>query len=263
MGGLPVCEAWFEAERHAEDRYLIHEPHTGALIHANIWLVLGSERDLLVDTGNGFAPLLPFVQTLRPDRDKPLIALATHAHMDHVGGLHEFDERLLHGHDVAAAAAPDRLLFAEEVWPGAAVQMAEAGWPLAPVGIQAIPDRDFDPITFVVPGATPSRLVEEGDVMDLGDRALEVLHLPGHTPGSIGLWDAERGELFSGDAVYAGEPLIDTAPTSDITSYLETVERLRELPVEIVHGGHDASFGRDVLLARCDGYLARRGKPLG
>ena len=55
-----VCEAWFEAERRVEDLILITEPHTGPLIRANIWLVIRSERDLLIDTDNGLAPLRPF-----------------------------------------------------------------------------------------------------------------------------------------------------------------------------------------------------------
>jgi glyoxylase-like metal-dependent hydrolase (beta-lactamase superfamily II) len=46
--------------------------------------------------------------------------------------------------------------------------------------------------------------IDEGDVIDLGDRAFEVLHLPGHSPGSIGLWDSSAGVLFSGDAIYDG-----------------------------------------------------------
>ena len=50
--------------------------------------------------------------------------------------------------------------------------------------------------------------IGEGDVIDLGDRAFEVLHLPGHSPGSIGLWDPAAGTLFSGDAIYDG-PLLE------------------------------------------------------
>ena len=42
--------------------------------------------------------------------------------------------------------------------------------------------------------------IVEGDVVDLGDRHFEVLHLPGHSPGSIGLWEDRTGTLFSGDA---------------------------------------------------------------
>ena len=256
---LPLCEAWFEAERLDDDLFCITEPHVGPLIQSNIWLLLGDIADLLVDTGNGLAQLRPFVQRLRPGSDKPLIAVATHAHMDHVCGLHEFDERLLHRAALAVATSPDRLLFADEVWPGAREQMAEAGYPLAQLGIQAAPERGFDPYGFTPPGAVPTRVLEEGDTIDLGNRTFEVLHLPGHTPDSIGLWDESRGMLFSGDAVYAGEPILDTTPTSDIPAYLATMKRLLELPVEVVHGGHDISFGRDELIEQCDAYLGRRG----
>ena len=255
---LPVCAAWFEAERVDDQVFRIFEPHVGPLIQANSWLLAGRTSDLLVDTGNGLAPLGPFLQRFRPDPDKPLIAVATHAHMDHVCGLHEFEQRLLHPADVRTAEVPDRLLFAEEVWPGARAQMAEAGYPIAPLGIQAAPFAGFDPHAFEPPGVTPTRLVEEGDEIDLGDRMFAVLHLPGHTDGSIGLWDVTNAMLFSGDAVYALDPVIDTAPTSDVGRYVETMRRLLELPVDVVHAGHDLSFGRDVLVERCEDYLRRR-----
>jgi glyoxylase-like metal-dependent hydrolase (beta-lactamase superfamily II) len=257
---LPLCEAWFEAEQANDGLFRIVEPHVGVIIASNTWLVIGGERDLVVDTGNGLAPLRPFLQRLRPEPDKPIVAVATHAHMDHVCGLHEFEERLLHRADVGTAASPDRLLFLDEIWPGAIAQMAEAGYPVPELSLQAAPDRGFDPRAFVPPPATPTRVLEEGDVVDLGDRSFDVLHLPGHTHGSIGLWDDARGVLFSGDAVYALDPLLDTAPTSDATEYVATMRRLRELPVEIVHAGHDQSFGRDVLIERCDAYLARMGR---
>jgi glyoxylase-like metal-dependent hydrolase (beta-lactamase superfamily II) len=100
-------------------------------------------------------------------------------------------------------------------------------------------------------------VLDEGDVIDLGDRAFEVLHLPGHSPGSIGLWDAVSGTLFSGDAVYDG-PLLDEIDGSDIDDYLATMERLRELPVTVVHGGHEPSFDRRRLVELCDAYLTLR-----
>jgi glyoxylase-like metal-dependent hydrolase (beta-lactamase superfamily II) len=254
---LPLCEAWFEAERVDDDLFRIVEPHVGVIIASNTWLVIGGERDLVVDTGNGLAPLRPFLQRLRPQPDKPIVAVATHAHMDHLCGLHEFEERLLHQADVETAAAPDRLLFADEIWPGAIAQMAEAGYPVPELSLQAAPDRGFDPRAFEPPPAKPTRILEEGDTIDLGDRTFEVLHLPGHTHGSIGLWDETRGVLFSGDAVYELDPLLDTAPTSNVGEYLATMRRLRELPAEIVHAGHDQSFDRATLIERCDAYLTR------
>ena len=64
--------------------------------------------------------------------------------------------------------------------------------------------------------------------------------------------------LFSGDALYDG-PLLDQLDGSDTGDYERTIERLRDLPVTVVHGGHERSFGRDRLVALCDAYLA--GEP--
>ena len=84
-----------------------------------------------------------------------------------------------------------------------------------------------------------------------------MLHLPGHSPGSIGLWEEASGTLFSGDAVYDG-PLLDELPESDIGQYCRTMERLLDLPVDVVHAGHDPSFGRDRLRELASSYLQRR-----
>ena len=103
----------------------------------------------------------------------------------------------------------------------------------------------------------PNRVVDEGDPIDIGSRRFEVLHLPGHSPGSIGLWEERTGTLFSGDAIYDG-PLLDELPDSDVLAYVATMKRLRELPVTVVHGGHEPSFGRDRMRELVDGYLALR-----
>jgi len=63
--------------------------------------------------------------------------------------------------------------------------------------------------------------------------------------------------LFSGDAVYDG-PLLDQLEDSNVGDYRRTMERLRQLPVEVVHGGHDPSFGRARLIEIIDHYLASR-----
>ena len=67
-------------------------------------------------------------------------------------------------------------------------------------------------------------------MVDTGDRAFEVLHLPGHSPGSMGLWEPKTGILFSGDCVYDG-PLLDGLEESNIGHYIASMKRLRELPV--------------------------------
>jgi glyoxylase-like metal-dependent hydrolase (beta-lactamase superfamily II) len=103
-------------------------------------------------------------------------------------------------------------------------------------------------------------VVEAGDVIELGDRQFSVLHVPGHSPGSIALWEKATGVLFFGDAVYDG-PLVDDAFHSDLPAYLDTMRRLRELPVDVVHGGHFPSFGRERYWQLIDEYIAGRRQP--
>jgi glyoxylase-like metal-dependent hydrolase (beta-lactamase superfamily II) len=255
---LPVLEEWFEASEVEPGVHVITEPAAHALILSNAWLVHGRDRDLLVDTGNGIAPLRPFVDALREDPAKPLVALATHGHQDHAGGLWEFDERVAHPSDAAEIEHPSPLIRGADVWPAVADAMAQEGSPVTEVLVTAGPNRDWDPDAFVAQGTIPTRTVTDGDVIDLGDRAFRVLWLPGHTPGSIGLWDEADGTLFSGDVVYAEDPLIDQTPTSDIDAYVATMRRLRDLPVRIVHAGHDRSMDRPTMLERCTAYLERR-----
>ena len=79
------------------------------------------------------------------------------------------------------------------------------------------------------------------EVIDLGDRAFEVVHTPGHSPGGIALWERKTGTLLSGDIIYDG-PLIDDCYHSDLGDYERSLRRLAKLPAQAVHGGHFPSF---------------------
>ena len=79
------------------------------------------------------------------------------------------------------------------------------------------------------------------------------------SPGSMGLWEPMTDTLFSGDAIYDGL-LPDELADSVIPDYIHTMKRLREMPVTVVHGGHEASFGRDRLVEIADDYLAWRDR---
>ena len=131
----------------------------------------------------------------------------------------------------------------------------DAGYELPEELLDELPSAGYDPAAYSVESCTPTRVLDDGDIVDLGDRAFEVMHLPGHSPDSIGLYEAESGILFSGDAVYDG-PLLDGSRDSDVGAYVATMERLRALPVEVVHGGHEPSFGRARLVELCDAYIA-------
>lgn len=252
---------WFAATPAGAGVVLLTEPWVHEFLRANIWLVAGSERDLLVDTGNGIAPLLPAVRSRQRQPDKPLLVVATHTHSDHVGGMHEFAVRLVHTLEAEALArgADAACLITARLPDGLLDEVEADGLQLPDVLVAAAPSEGFDPACFALAPVAATDLLDEGDTIDLGTRRFTVLHLPGHSPGSIGLWEEKTGVLFSGDTVYRDGPLLDQMPGADVDAYMRTMRRLRDLPVSVVHGGHDASFGRSRLVAIADDYLLRHG----
>ena len=93
---LPVAPAgsWFERRDAGGGVTHITEPHVDPFLRCNCWHVPGRDADLLIDTGLGLVSLLAYARDLFEGRR--VIAVATHYHFDHVGGLHEFDERVIH-----------------------------------------------------------------------------------------------------------------------------------------------------------------------
>ena len=256
MIDLPVASPWFVQERVSDTLTLVTEPHVHPLLRCNVWHVQGRDVDLVVDTALGLRPLRQFVER---ELDGGLLAVATHTHGDHVGGMHEFADRAVHraeAHhlDRAGLAVLDPGVFGEEVLG----PYRDAGYDIPALLVDAVPPGGLDAALLEIAPAPATRVLDDGDVIDLGDRAFEVLHLPGHSPGSIGLWEPASGILFSGDAVYDG-PLLDGFYTGGPAEYVATMERLRDLPVQVVHGGHEASFGRERLVEICDAFLARAG----
>jgi glyoxylase-like metal-dependent hydrolase (beta-lactamase superfamily II) len=252
---LPVADPWFVVERVGDDITLITEPHVHPLLRCNVWHVRGRDLDLVVDTSLGLRPLRGLVER---ESDHEVLAVATHVHADHVGGMHEFERRAIHPSEAERLATRGSVVLdISEFGPEVRQPYVDAGYDVPDLLIDAVPAGGL-PIGPMERRAAPATtLLDEGDVVDLGDRVFEVLHLPGHSPGSIALWEQASGVLFSGDAIYDG-PLLDELDGCDIAAYVDTVKRLREMPVAVVHGGHEPSFDRARLVELCDAYLARR-----
>jgi len=251
---LPVARPWFRRASLADGVTWLDEPHVSPFARCNIWHVRGRERDLLVDTGLGLSSLKAAAAELFA---RPLTAVMTHAHFDHIGGAAEFADRRVHVAEAAELAEPRGFagLTAEDLGAELVSRLRAAGYEIPEELLTALPEPNFSIMGYRVSPAPAAALLHGGEILDLGDRALEVLHLPGHSPGSIGLWESRTGILFSGDALYDG-PLIYDLPGASIESYIVTLERLLELPVSVVHAGHDPSFGRERLRQIATDYLA-------
>ena len=248
MTGFHTADGgWYAREHVADGVTLIWERHIKPDYRCNIWHVRGRDRDLLVDTGFGLESLRAFVEA---DTERPLVALASHAHCDHIGGHHEFDERWIHGAEVEIMRAPTR-------------DNTVAAPYVCDEMFENAPPPGFDSAAWNVTPCEPTRVLVEGDLVDLGDRAFQVLHAPGHSPGSIALFEPATGILFSGDVVHDGPNGFGRMLWyhSDEVAYLESIERLRAVPAETVHAGHFHSFGADRYRTVLDDYLARRRGP--
>lgn len=224
---------------------MLTEPFVHPYMRANMWHVRGRDADLLVDTGMGLRPLAPEIDT---PPGKPLLVVATHIHLDHVGSLHEFPQRLGPARSAAAfAAMPDAVTYADEF------RHLDAA-------VSAFPSPGWSAATYAIPAAPLTRTLAEGDSVDLGDRRFTVLDLPGHSPDSIGLLDERDGLFFSGDAIY-DDTLLDELPDSDRPAYRETMKRLIDLPIRLGHGGHGPSFDRSRMQVIARAYLAGTDGP--
>lgn len=255
---LSVAGRWFEIVEVADDIFRISEPHVHAYVRSNAWLVRGADAHLLVDSGLGVGRLPDELGGLL---DRPLTAVATHAHFDHFGGLGAFAERAAHADDAEVIEhGSDYVTLTAGRYPAALLDELEAaGEPVPDLLVDALPYEGFDLAAFRTPAVRLTRLLADGDILALGDRSLQILHAPGHSPGSICLWDAASGTLLSGDVLVDGEPLQDELPRSSTADFAASLRRLRDLPVHTVLGGHGPVFGRGRAHEIIAGFLAARG----
>lgn len=203
----------------------IDEPHILPFYRCNMWHVRGRDRDLLVDTGMGVVPLRAHVPLLDDD---DLLAVASHTHFDHIGAHHEFAARAVHPAEAAILAHPTNAATLANPYVSDAI-------------FSALPPAPYASDSYAIAPAPATQMLEDGEVINLGDRTFEVIHTPGHSPGGIALWEAATGVLIAGDIVYDGS-LVEDTYHSDALAYRQSILRLADLPVRIVHGGHFGSY---------------------
>ncbi len=241
---LQVAEKWYDSREFDNRITLIWEPHVSIAVRCNIWLIKGRDKHLLIDNGMGMKPMRAEIAALV---EKPILAVASHAHFDHIGGHHEFEHRLSHPAEADILISPNDK---NTVW----------HWFKEESIIDALPSADYDIENYSVLPAPPTQLIDEGDEIDLGDRLFKVFHMPGHSPGSICLYEQATKTLFTGDVIYDGK-IYDQLYHSDVEIYLETMARLKEISAEVFHCGHYGSLSRQRLIELVDTYIESKRKP--
>ncbi|CAJ1068553.1 metallo-beta-lactamase domain-containing protein 2 [Xyrichtys novacula] len=243
---------WYAHKSLGDGLFWIQERFYQSDNRANIWLLRGSHQDVVIDTGLGLRSLPDYIDAKGllgkdPQRKNPLLAIATHAHFDHSGGLHQFQQVGVHSLEVDALANGDNFETVTWLSDREIVEAPSPGWRARHYKVKAV---------------QPTHILQEGDVINLGDRQLTVLHMPGHSRGSICLHDRDNKLLFSGDVVYDGA-MIDWLPYSRVSDYISSCERLVGLvdseQVDQVLPGHYNTFGAKRLNRIASTYISRAG----
>ncbi|HYX11247.1 MAG TPA: MBL fold metallo-hydrolase [Candidatus Acidoferrum sp.] len=194
--------------------------------------ILADERTreaIAIDTA---MPSLAWIADELAARDWTLkLIVTTHGHWDHIG-------------DNAAVASATGAEIA--------VHSLDRDWLLHPMPLSA---------PFEIPASVPALELAEGGTIRFGEIRLQVLHTPGHTPGSVCLQSTDDGMLFSGDTLFAGGWGRVDLPGGSAEAIVDSLGRLADLePIVAVMPGHGpaTTIGRErawLELVRSSGHL--------
>ncbi len=207
---VETSSRWFSVYRVEPGVFAIVEPRQ--FQEAISYLIVGSSRALLFDGGIGLVPMRPIIEQLTR---LPVTVLNSHTHFDHVGANHEFD-------DVLAFDTPF-------------TRSKERGRPHADIADEVAPDSfcgappdGTDTASFRSVAWNVTRRIADGERIDLGDRVLEVIATPGHTPDALVLLDRAHGLLWTGDSYYESTIWL-FSPGTDIAAYESSMQKLAAL----------------------------------
>jgi glyoxylase-like metal-dependent hydrolase (beta-lactamase superfamily II) len=213
---LDSVSPWFEVYQVNTGTFAFLEPrHDEEVIS---YLVLGTERAALIDTGMGIGNIQAEAERLT---DLPVIVVNTHAHFDHVGDDHRFAEVWVFDDD------------SEVVRIERGYTRAECAKYMDPESYRDLP-AGFDPTAYEIRPSQVTRRLRHLQPVELGGRTLTIHHTPGHSPGSICLLDSRDALLFTGDTYYPAM-LYAHLEGSNFEAYQESMKYLVTLLDQVSH----------------------------
>lgn len=203
----------------------------------NFYLVEGTEKAALIDTGAGLGGLSAVVKELT---DKPLVILLTHGHLDHIGGVGFFQvPTFIHEADLVFTGS-DPSLYGGMLPEGIDMRT----WYVrsrGPVRNPKATPEELESLVTPIPFIPEYQTISDGEVIDLGGRTLQVIHTPGHSMGSVCFLDSKSRLLFTGDT--CNDSLLLNMPpfTSGVKTYRDNLLKLKERwdDFDAVCLGHD------------------------
>ena len=203
----PISTDWFEVYEVEADVWAIYEPFQWQEVIS--YLIIGSNTALLFDTGNGIGNIKAIVDQLT---EKPIQVLNSHSHFDHIGGNYQYQNILSPSTEFSIANS--RGNNSQQIKTEASAEALCKGLP------EGVTEKNHHINAYSI-----TAKVIDGDVIDLGNRMLEVLFIPGHTDDSLALLDRDSGLLWTGDSFYEG-PIWLFFPETDLAAYQKSLARL-------------------------------------
>ncbi len=211
---MNTTDDWYDVNRLTESSYAIDEADG-----YRSFLIEGDDRAVLVDAGTGVGDLRGLVSGLV---DTPVTLVLTHTHWDHIGAASQFDDVLVSPVElpsdglVTIDSLTDEFIHRPTQFTN---RWVDEGNEL-PGGLD--PDEHS-----VEPCHAEALDINAG--VDLGDRTLDVLTLPGHAPGHVGLLDPATDVLYGGDIVHFTKNLYVMFEDCDLEAYVDSMRRVRNM----------------------------------
>lgn len=219
---------WFSVDQIDDDTFAISEYKHWEETHA--YLLRGSKYSVLIDTGLGVENIRNIIDEIT---SSPVKVLTTHAHWDHIGS---------HGSFACIAVHELEKAWLENHFP-LSLQMVKRNLTRYPCDFPA----HFLIDDYQLFNGKVSETFRDGKRYDLGNRIIQVIHTPGHSPGHCCFYELDRKYLYSGDLVYCG--LLDAFyPTTDPMQFKESIHKIQAFPVErILPAHHQQNVPKDII----------------
>jgi len=189
---IHTSDGWFEVIKMPNNIYAFWEPGHVELV--NSFLILGESFDLLYDTGMGIASIKNAIAEVRKIEGLPerkIVVVNSHAHLDHIGDNHEFDELYGFNSEWRIRKITEGIPAGNKKWIDYYASLNET----------PKPPENYSPSTMSVPPVRKDKIkfINDRDIIDLGNRKFTAILSKSHTEDSVVLYDADNKLLFTGD----------------------------------------------------------------